>query len=173
MKSYRRIHWADDALGRLADALGGDLTNRIFAWRDYSRFRIKRTLGISGTRMSRTERHVLYLVRGILDRADELASFVAHWRELGRMAQAVGDDAEKLAESTLDEIRELHADMIADLGGWVDARNWIVGRAREDVSPIAAAFLASLRTLASEAEEPLIPIITWTEDGDTRRIAVV
>lgn len=173
LKSYRRIHWADDALGRLADALGGDLTNRIFAWRDYSRFRIKRTLGISGTRMSRTERHVLYLVRGILDRADELASFVAHWRELGRMAQAVGDDAEKLAESTLDEIRELHAVMIADLSGWVDARNWIVGRAREDVSPIAAAFLASLRTLASEAEEPLIPIITWTEDGDTRRIAVV
>ena len=173
LKSYRRIRWADDALGRLADALGGNLANRIFAWRDYSRFRIKRALGISGARMSRTERHVLYLVRGILDRADELASFVAHWRELGRMAQAVGDDAEKLAESTLDEIRELHADMIADLSGWVDARNWIVGRAREDLSPIAAAFLASLRTLTSEAEEPLIPIITWTEDGDTRRLAVL
>ena len=173
LKTYRRIRWADDALGRLADALGKDLTNSIFAWRDYSRFRIKRALGISGTRMSRTERHVLYLVRGILDRADELASFVAHWRELGRMAQAVGDDAEKLDETTLDEIRELHADMIADLSGWVDARNWIVGRAREDVSPIAAAFLASLRTLGSEAEESLIPIITWTEDGETRRIAVV
>ena len=173
LKSYRRIRWADDALGRLADALGGDLTNRIFAWRDHSRFRLKRALGIGGTRMSRTERHVLYLVRGILDRADELASFVAHWRELGRMAQAVGDDAEKLDETTLDEIRELHADMIADLSGWVDARNWIVGRTREDVSPIAAAFLASLRTLGSEAEEPLIPIITWTEDGETQRIAVV
>ena len=63
--------------------------------------------------------------------------------------------------------------MIADLSGWVDARNWIVGRTREDVSPIAAAFLASLRTLGSEAEEPLIPIITWTEDGETQRIAVV
>ena len=173
LKSYRRIRWADDALGRLADALGGDLSNRIFAWRDYSRFRIRRALGISGARMSRTERHVLYLVRGILDRADEMASFVAHWGELGRMAQAVGDDAEKLDETTLDEMRELHADMIADLSGWVDARNWIVGRAREDVSPIAAAFLGSLRTLGSEAAEPLIPIITWTEGGDTRRIAVV
>ena len=42
LKSYRRIRWADDALGRLADALGGDLTNRIFAWRDHSRFRLKR-----------------------------------------------------------------------------------------------------------------------------------
>ena len=173
LKSYRRIRWADDALGRLADALGGDLTNRVFAWRDYSRFRIKQALGISGTRMSRTERHVLYLIRGILDRADELASFVAHWRDLGRMAQAIGDDAEKLDETTLDEIRELHADMIADLSGWVDARNWIVGRVREDLSPIAAAFLASLRTLGSEAADPLIPIVTWTEGGETRRIAVV
>ena len=173
LKTYRRIRWADDALARLADALGGDLSNHIFAWRDYSRFRIKRALGIGGTRMSRTERHVLYLVRGILDRADELASFIAHWRELGRMGQSIGDDAEKLDESTLEELRELHADMIADLSGWVDARNWIVGRSREDLSPIAAAFLASLRKLCSEAEEPLIPVITWTEDGDTRRIAVV
>ena len=173
LKSYRRIRWAGDALGRLADALGGDLSNRIFAWRDYSRFRIKRVLGINGTRMSRTERHVLYLVRGILDRGDELASFIAHWRELGRMGQSIVDDADKLDETTLDEIRELHADMIADLGGWVDARNWIVGRSRENLSPIAAAFLASLRKLGSETAEPLIPIITWTEDSDTRRIAVV
>ena len=173
LKSYRRIRWADDALGRLADAPGGDLPERLFAWRDYSRVRIRRTLGIRGTRLSKTERHVLYLVRGILDRADELSSFVAHWRELGRIGRSVGSDAERLKDTTLNEIRDLHADMIADLNAWVDARNWIVGRSREDLSPVAAAFLASLRRLCSVAAEPLIPVISWTEENDTRRVAVM
>ena len=171
--SHRRIGWAEDALEQLADTLGGDLANRIFGWRDYSRPKIKRALGIAGIRMSRTQRHVLYLVRGILDRADELASFVAHWRELDRIGRSVGNDAEKLDAATLEEIRRLHADMIADLSAWADARNWIVGLTREDLSPVGAAFLASLRRLSRRSDEPLIPIIAWTESGETRRNAIV
>ena len=173
LKSYRRIPWAERALVRLANATDHDIADLIFAWRDYSRLRIKRNLGIRGTRMSKTQRQVLYLVRGIGERADELASFVAHWRELDRIGEAVDNDAERLDEGRLSEIRQLHEDVIADLSAWVDARNWLVGLAREDVSPVAAAFLASLRKLSPGAEDPLIPVITWTEDGNTRRVAVV
>ena len=173
LKSWRRIPWADNALARLADATNHDIADLIFAWRDDSRRRIKRKLGIAGTRMSKTQRHILYLVRGIGERADDLASFVAHWRQLDHMGESVNHDAEQLDGALLGEIRDLHQDMIGDLSAWVDARNWIVGLAREDVSPVAAAFLATLRKLSRGAEEPLIPVITWTEDGDTRRIAVV
>ena len=173
LKSWRRIPWADNALARLADATNHDIADLIFAWRDHSRLRIKRKLGIAGTRMSKTQRHILFLVRGIGERADDLASFVAHWRQLDHMGESVNHDAWQLDGALLGEVRELHRDMIGDLGAWVDARNWIVGLAREDVSPVAAAFLASLRKLNPGADEPLIPVITWTEDGDTRRIAVV
>ena len=173
LKSYRRIPWAERALVRLANATDHDVADLIFAWRDYSRLRIKRNLGIRGTRMSKTQRHVLHLVRGIGERADELASFVAHWRELDRIGVTIDNDAERLDTDRLSEIRQLHEDVIADLSAWVDARNWLVGLAREDVSPVAAAFMASLRKLSPRAEEPLIPVVTWTEDGDTRRVAVV
>ena len=107
-----------------------------FAWRDYSRPRIKRALGIAGTRMSRTQRHVLYLVRGILDRADELASFVAHIAGAGPHRPVGGRRPPRNSmQPRSKEIRRLHADMIADLSAWADARNWIVGLARERPLP--------------------------------------
>ncbi len=173
LKSYRRIPWADRALTRLADATKHDIVDLFFAWRDDSRLRIRRNLGIRGTRLSKTQRHVLYLVRGIGERADELASFLKHWRQLDRIGQSVDNDAEQLDEARLSEIRDLHEDVLSDLSAWVDARNWLVGLAREDVSPVAAAFVASLRKLSPGAEEALIPVVTWTDDGDTRRVAVV
>lgn len=173
LKSWRRIPWADNALARLDDASNRDIAELMFAWRDYSRSRIKRKLGITGTRMSKSQRHIVYLVRGIGERAEDLASFVAHWRQLDRIGQSVNNQVERLGEARLGEYRKLHQDMIADLGAWVDARNWIVGLSREDVSPVAAAFLASLRKLSPRADEPLIPIIAWTEDGETRHLAVV
>lgn len=173
LKSWRRIPWADNALARLAKASNHDISELIFAWRDYSRSRIKRNLGITGTRMSKTQRHILYLVRGIGERAEELAGFIAHWRRLDRIGRSVNDQVERLDDARLGEIRELHQDLIADLSAWVDARNWIVGLSREDVSPVAAAFLASLRKLSPGADEPLIPVIAWTDDGETRHMAVV
>lgn len=173
LKSWRRIPWADNALARLDDASNRDIAELIFAWRDYSRSRIKRNLGITGSRMSRTQRHILYLVRGIGERAEELASFIAHWQQLDRIGRSVNNQLERLDDARLGEIRELHRDMIADLSAWVDARNWIVGLSREDVSPVAAAFLASLRKLYPRAEDPLVPVIAWTKDGETRHLAVV
>ncbi len=173
LKSWRRIPWADNALARLDDASNRDIAELMFAWRDYSMSRIKRKLGITGTRMSKTQRHILYLVRGIDERAEDLASFVAHWRQLDRIGQSVKSQAERLDEARLTEIGELHRDLIADLSAWVDARNWIVGLSREDVSPVAAAFLASLRKLGPRADEPLIPVIAWTEDSETQHLAVV
>ena len=173
LKSWRRIPWADNALARLANASNRDIAELIFAWRDYSRSRIKRNLGITGTRMSKTQRHILYLVRGIGERAEELASFIAHWRQLDRIGRSAKNQVERLDDARLGEIRELHQDLIADLSAWVDARNWIVGLSREDVSPVAAAFLASLRKLGPRANEPLIPVIAWTENGEIRHLAVV
>ena len=172
LKSYSRIPWADNALARLAKASNHDISELIFAWRDDSRSRIKRNLGITGTRMSKSQRHILYLVRGIGERAEELAGFIAHWRQLDRIGRSVNNQVERLDEARFAEIRELHQDLIADLSAWVDARNWIVGLSREDVSPVAAAFLSSLRKLSPRAEEPLIPVIAWTEDGETRHLAV-
>lgn len=173
LKSWRRIPWADNALARLANASNRDIAELIFAWRGYPGSRIKRKLGITGTRMSKTQRHILYLVRGIGERAEELAGFVARWRQLDRIGQSVKSQAERLDEARLTEIGELHRDLIADLSAWVDARNWIVGLSREDVSPVAAAFLASLRKLSPRADEPLIPVIAWTEDSETQHLAVV
>ncbi len=173
LKSWRRLPWADNALARLAKASNHDISELMFAWSDYSRSRIKRNLGITGTRMSKTQRHILYLVRGIGERAEELASFIAHWRQLDRIGRSVNDQVERLDDACLGEIRELHQDLIADLSAWVDARNWIVGLSREDVSPVAAAFLASLLKLSPGADEPLIPVIAWTDDGETRHLAVV
>ena len=173
LKSYSRIPWADNALARLAKASNHDISELIFAWRDYSRSRVKRNLGITGTRMSKTQRQILYLVRGIGERAGELAGFIAHWRQLDRIGRSVNDQVERLDDACLGEIRELHQDLIADLSAWVDARNWIVGLSREDVSPVAAAFLASLLKLSPGADEPLIPVIAWTDNGETRHMAVV
>ena len=173
LKASRRIPWAGKALDRLAGATTHDVANLIFVWRGHSRRRMRRKLGIAGRQMSKTQRDVLHLVSGIGGRADKLAGFVAKWRELDRIGESTDRDADRLDDARLKEIRRLHGDATADLGMWVDARNWLVGLAREDVSPVAAAFLASLRRLSPRAEEPLIPVIALSEDGEERRVAVV
>ena len=86
LKSWRRIPWADNALARLANASNRDIAELIFAW--------PRLLKVANQEEPRHHRypacpkpsaHILYLVRGIGERAEELASFIAHWRQLDRI----------------------------------------------------------------------------------------
>ena len=74
-------------------------------------------------------------------------------------------------KSLLDEARNLHSEMLADLRSWTHARGPLVGLAREDLSPIAAAFLASLRELSGQHAEPLTPVLTCSTDGQSQFIA--
>lgn len=75
-------------------------------------------------------------------------------------------------ETQLAEARKLHSAMLADLRSWTDARGPLVGLAREDLSPIAAAFLASLRELSGQETALLTPILTRTTNGRPQYIAI-
>ena len=173
LKSYRRLGWARRALGRLERATGKNAADIIFAWRNDSRRRIERHLGVDRRSASRTAKHIVYLVPAITRRAGNLASFIARWQVLDQIGEPSADGVQRLDDNQLCQIRKLHAAAIADLRSWAHARGALVGRAREDVSPVAAAFLASLRRLSSRKDEPLVPVISWNEAGDTRRVAVV
>lgn len=173
LKSYRRLGWARRALGRLERATGKNAADVFFAWRNDSRRQIERHLGVDHRSGSRTAKHVVYLIPAITRRAGNLASFIARWQVLHQMGEANADGIQQLGEAQLREIRQLHDAVIKDLRAWAHARGSLAGRAREDVSPVAAAFLASLRRLGSKSREPLIPVISWSEGGDTRRVAVV
>ena len=173
LKAYRRLGWASRALARLERATGKSAVNIIFAWRNNSRRQIGRHLGVDHRSASRTAKHILYLVPAITRRATNLAFFIARWQVLDRMGNPATDAVQRLDDNQFREVRKLHDAVIADLRAWAHARGALVGRAREDVSPVAAAFLASLRRLSSKTNEPLIPVISWSEKGETRRVAVV
>ena len=174
LKAYRRLGWARRALDRLERATGKNAADIIFAWRNDSRRQVERHLGVDHRSASRTARHIVYLVTAITRRAGNLATFIARWQELDRLeVPAPPDGIEQLGDAQLREIQELHDAIIKDLRAWAHARGALVGRSREDVSPVAAAFLASLRRLSSKSGDPLVPVISWTDNGDTRRAAVV
>ena len=174
LKAYRRLGWARRALDRLERATGNNATTTIFAWRNDSRRQVERHLAVDHRSASRTARHIVYIVAAITRRAGNLATFIARWQELDRLeVPAPSDGNERLRDAQLREIQELHNAVIEDLRAWAHARGALVGRSREDVSPVAAAFLGSLRRLSSKSGDPLVPVISWTDDGDTQRAAVV
>ena len=173
LKAYRRLGWARRALDRLERATGKNAADIIFAWRNDSRRQVERHLGVDHRSASRTARHIVYLVTAITRRAGNLATFIARWRKLDRLGVPPPDQIEQLGDAQLREIQELHNAVIEDLRAWAHARGALVGRSREDVSPVAAAFLGSLRRLSSKSGDPLVPVISWTDDGDTQRAAVV
>ena len=173
LKAYRRLGWARRALDRLERATGNNAADIIFAWRNDSRRQIERSLGVDHRSASRTARHIVYLVTAITRRAGNLATFIARWRKLDRLGVPPPDEIEQLGDAQLQEIQELHNAVIKDLRAWAHARGSLMGRSREDVSPVAAAFLGSLRRLSSQSGGPLVPVISWTDNGDTQRAAVV
>ena len=173
LKSYRRLGWASRALGRLERATGKSAVDIIFAWRNNSRWQIGQHLGVDHRSASRTAKHILYLVTAITRRATNFASFIARWQVLDRMGDPAADGVQQFDDNQFREVRKLHDAVITDLRAWAHARGASVGRAREDVSPVAAAFLASLRRLSSKTDEPLVPVISWSEKGESRRVAVV
>ena len=109
---------------------------------------------------------------GIADRATALASFIDHWRRLNVLRVTVDQRSEVPNETVLAEARTLNSDVLEDLKSWVDARSPMVGLADEGLSPVAAAFLASLRELSGQETERLTPILTRTTNGLSRHIAI-
>ena len=188
LESYGRLAWAAKALGQLGELLGGEggessekIEDCVFRLRGFGRPVILKNnkLGISGMVRRRQEERIVSLIWAIADRAEDLASFIGRWRELDSVGQSTTSGAaavenhETLGEFQLGTIRQLHKDMLADLTQWVDTRGLLVSLAREDLSPIATAFLTSLRELSGTTGNPLIPIASWTEDGKAQQVALV
>lgn len=174
LQAYGRIEWSSESLGLFADFLGDFrlVEKLIYELRGIGRRRLKEKLGLASRVRSEQERKIRWLVWGIADRAKALAGFIDHWRQLKGLRLTIDQHSGVPDETQLAEARNLHSDMLADLRSWVDARSPLVGIAREDLSPIAAAFLASLRELSGQQAEPLTPVLKRTTDDQSQYIAI-
>ena len=174
LEAYRRTDWAATSLDQFASLVGGakQVEKRILEARGFGRRILKNRLGLTGRVRRDQERKIVGLVWGVADRAGDLANFISRWRQLDGMSLTVDARADGLGDALLAEVRTLHQQMLADLRGWVDARGPLVGLAREDLSPIAAAFLASLRELAGQPAQPLIPILTYNKDSHPQHLPI-
>ena len=174
LEAYGRIEWASESLHLFAKCLGDSrlVEQRIYELRGYGRRLLKEKLGLAGRVRSEQARKIRWLVWGIADRARALASFIDHWRQLNALRLTI-DQRNGVPDDTQHaEARKLQAGMLANLQSWVEARNPLVGLAREDLSPVAAAFLASLRELCGQETELLTPILTRTTDRQSQHIAI-
>lgn len=174
LRAYGRIEWSSESLALFADILGDSrlVEQRIYELRGIGRRRLKEKLGLASRVRSEEERKIRGLVWGIANRAKALAGFIDHWRQLNGLRLTIDQHSGVPDETQLAEARKLHSDMLADLRSWVDARSPLVGIAREDLSPIAAAFLASLRELSGQQAEPLTPVLKHTTDDQSQYIAI-
>lgn len=172
LKAYRRVGWAGAALRRLEALTGNAAIDVLVQWRDFSGRDVRRAMRL-GRHASKTDKDIVSLVPAITIRARRLASFVSRWRELESVGATASNGVNELDDAALREIQKLHVAATADLKAWADASNLLIRLSRADVSPVAAVFLASLRRLCSKSDEHLVPVITWTEDGEERQIAVV
>lgn len=174
LQAYDRMDWASESLRIFAGLLGESsaLEKRIYKLREFGRRRLEEKLGLAGRVRSEQSRKIRWLVWGIADRAKALASFIDHWRQINGLRLTIDQGSEIPNEMLLFEAHTLHSDVLEDLKSWVDARSPLVGLAREDLSPIAAAFLASLRELSGQHAEPLTPILTCTTNGQSQHIAI-
>ena len=173
LRAYRRLDWARRALVLLEKTTSKHAEEAIFAWRNESRRQVERHLGVDRHSATKTAKHIAYLIPAITRRAWKLDSFINRWQVLDRKSEPAADGIGQPNEAELREIQELHDAAVADLRAWARARGVLVGRSREDVSPVAAAFMASVRRLSFRSGEPLVPVIGWSEGGDTRRVAVL
>lgn len=174
LEAYGRIEWSSESLGLLAGLLGnsGMVEQRIYELRRFGRRLLEEKLGLAGRVRSEQVRKIGGLAWSIADRAKALAGFIDHWRELNALRLTVDQRGEVPDETQLAEARKLHSDMLTDLRSWVDARSPLVGLAREDLSPVAAAFLASLRELSGQQAQPLAPVLKRTIDDQSQYIAI-
>ena len=174
LEAYRRMDWAARSLDQFASLVGGaeQVEKRILEARGFGRRILKNRLGLTGRVRRDQERKIVGLVWGVADRAGGLANFISRWRQLDGMSLTVDGRADGLDDALLAQVRTLHEQMLADLRAWVDARGPLVGLAREDLSPIAAAFLASLHELAGQPAQPLIPILTYNKDSHTQHLPI-
>ena len=174
LQAYGRIEWASESLDLFAKCLGDSrlVEKRIYELREYGRRLLEEKLGLAGRVRSEQARKIRWLVWGIADRARALASFIDHWRQLDALRLTIDQRSKVPDETQLAETRKLQSEVLGDLRSWVDARSPLVGIAREDLSPIAAAFLASLRELSGQETEFLTPILTCTIDGQSQYIAI-
>ena len=174
LKAYGRIEWASESLDLFAEFLGEPklVEKRIYELREFGRRLLEEKLGLAGRVRSEQARKIRWLVWGIADRATALASFIDHWRRLNVLRVTVDQRSEVPNETVLAEARTLNSDVLEDLKSWVDARSPMVGLADEGLSPVAAAFLASLRELSGQETERLTPILTRTTNGLSRHIAI-
>lgn len=174
LQAHGRIEWSSESLGLLAVLLGnsGTVEQRIYELREFGRRLIEEKLGLAGRVRSEQARKIRWLVWGVADRARALANFIDHWRQLNRLRLTTDRRSGVPDETALAKARKLHSDMLSDIRSWTDARGPLEGLAREDLSPVAAAFLASLRELSGQQAEPLTPILTRTTDGQPRYTAI-
>ena len=174
LEAYDRMDWASQSLGLFAGFLGDAklVEKRIYELRKLGKRRLKEELGIAGIVRSEQARKIRWLVWGIADRAKALASFIKHWRQLNEIRLTTDRPGTVPDETLLTQARNLHSEMLADLRSWVAARSPLEGLHREDLSPIAAAFLTSLRELSGQHAEPLTPIFTCKTNGQSRHIAI-
>ena len=174
LQAYDRMDWASQSLGIFAGILGESSTveQRIYELREFGRRLIEEKLGFADSKWSKQRRKISGLVWNIADRAQELANFINRWQQLNNLRlkqdrrQGAGDD------TLLAEAHKLHSDMLSDLRSWTKVRGPLVGLAREDLSPIAASLLTSLRELSGQQSESLTPILTCTTNGQSKYIAI-
>ena len=174
LMAYDRMEWASQSLRIFAGRPGESSTveERIYELRRFGRRLLEEKLGLANSVRSEQARKISGLVWSIADRAQELANFINLWQQLNDLRLELDRSNGTADKSLLDEARNLHSEMLADLRSWTHARGPLVGVAREDLSPIAAAFLASLRELSGQHAEPLTPVLTCTTNGQSQFIAI-
>ena len=174
LRAYGRIEWASESLDHFAELLGdpGLVEKRIYELREFGRRLLEEKLGLAGRVRREQVRKISGLAWSIGDRAQELANFINRWRKLNDLRLELDRRNGTADKSLLDNARSLHSEMLTDLRSWTHARGPLVGLAREDLSPIAAAFLSSLRELSGQHAEPLTPILTLTTNGQPQHIAI-
>ena len=174
---YRRLRWASDLLRRIEQRIGdsASVEESISGLLGAGPYKVRRFLNIDVKNQSIWEKRMYRLIRQITKRAKLLARFISRWTELEKNVRSKASaEADTILEETdLANLQRLHKEMLTDLRAWVDARGILESLWQEDLSPVAAAFLAALRELSDTADVPLVPILSWPTNGSSKMVAVV
>ena len=173
---FRRLPWALKSLQWMQQRIGDSLTveRGILGLRGAGRYKICRSLKIDVRNQSQLEKRTVHLIREITKRAELLAGFISRWSELDTIVEPKADTAVDtiFEDKDLADLRRLHREMLTDLRAWVAVRGVLKGLWQEDLSPISAAFLSALRELSDTADTPLVPILSWSTNSPSQKVAV-
>ena len=167
-----------DAFERLRDVVRTTNNTRpsaaavVLHFRGRSLTKIRRTIG--GQSLSPLQRRQVQAISRSNRNAAAFIEFLDEWQAL-RGATSPYDPNDR---ALIDRLAEHNQDVVESLDTWIDVRGLIAKLFADRMSPWNIALLRTLRDVADRADENtttsyLVPIASWSDEGQRFQVAIV